>query len=153
MIEEKLNELIEKAKGGMANAFCPVNKFPVGASLLTDSGKIFVGCNVESVIAGLGTCAERCVIGNAVAEGEYCFDKIVIVSKLEEPVKPCGMCLQFIGEFAQVAEHDIEIIMVGSKGKIEKSSANKMLPDTYGPRVAGKDLSKYECKNLKVERS
>jgi len=146
MDKKILDKLIEAAKQGMKNSYSPITKFPVGAALLTDSGKIFVGCNVESTIAGLGTCAERCVIDNAVANGEYCYNAIAIISKLEEPVKPCGVCLQYIGEFAQVADHDIEIIMAGIKGKVNKSSVYKMLPDTYGPRIAGLDLSKYECK-------
>lgn len=141
--DKELQELIKKAKEGMKNAYTRTGIFPVGAAVLTDKGNIYRGCNVESVISGMGTCAERCAIDNAVANGEYCFKTIAIVSKLEEPIKPCGMCLQYISEFSQVAEHDIEIIMIGSKGKIKRSSVNKMLPKSFGPKDAGLNLDKY----------
>lgn len=143
--KEELKKLIEKAKKGMKNAYSPRTKFPTGAAVLTDKGNIYLGCNVESVISGMGTCAERCAVDNAVANGEYCFRAILIISKLEKTIKPCGMCLQYISEFAQVSGHDIEIIMVGSKGKIKKSSINKMLPRAFGPKDLGLNLGKYKC--------
>ena len=145
MANEKIQEVIKRAKEGMKNAFVPVSNFPTGSAILTDSGNIYHGGNVESVISGLGTCSERVAINNAVAHGEYCFKVIVVTTELEEPVKPCGMCLQYLAEFSQVANHDIKIIMVGSKGKTEKSSVNKMLPGAFGPRDLGLNLKKYEC--------
>lgn len=147
MISDKeTKKLIEKSRIGMKNAFAPRSNFPVGAAVLTDKGNIYLGCDVESVISGLGTCAERCAIDNAVANGEYCFKAIAIVTKLKNPVKPCGMCLQYIAEFAQVSNQDIEIIMTGSKGKIEKNSINKMLPGAFGPRDLKLNLKKYKYK-------
>ncbi len=77
----------------MANAYSIVNKFPCGAAVLTEKGNIYQGCNVESVISGMGTCAERSAIDHAVAHGEYGFKAVAIISKLGEPIKPCGMCL------------------------------------------------------------
>lgn len=140
---DELQELIKKAKKAMKNAYVPRSNFLVGVAILTDKGTVYQGCNVESVISGMGTCAERCAIDNAVANGEYCFRAILIISKSDEPVKPCGMCLQYISEFSQVAEHDIEIIMLGAKGKIKRSSVNKMLPGSFGPKDSGLNLNKY----------
>lgn len=142
-----LKKLVEKAKIGMRNAYAPRTTFPVGAVVLTDKGNSYVGCNIESVISGMGTCAERCAIDNAVANGECCFSAIVIVSELEEPIKPCGMCMQYIAEFAQVANHDIKIIMVGSRGKVEETTINKILPGAFGPRDLGLSLEKYKCQD------
>ena len=138
-----MGKLIEKAKIGMKNAYAPRSNFGVGAAVLTLKGDIYQGCNVESVISGLGTCAERCAIDNAIANGDYCFKGIVIVTKNKEPVRPCGACLQYIAEFAQVANNDIEIIMVGANGKINKSSINKMLPEAFGPKDLGLDLKRF----------
>ncbi len=150
MANEKLTkkelELLEKAKEGMNNAFAFMTKFPTGSTVLTDRRNIYHAGNVETTISGMGSCSERAAIYHAVAHGEYCFKAILITTQNEEPVKPCGMCLQQIGEFAQVANHDIEIIMVGSKGKVSRSSVYKMLPDAWGPRAFGADLSKYEKK-------
>jgi cytidine deaminase len=142
--KEESEKLIAKAKEGMTNAYSIVNNFSTGAAILTENGNIYAGCNVESVISGLGICAERNAINHAVVHGEYKFKAIVIISKSKEPVKPCGMCLQYIGEFAQVNNKDIIILMAGSNGKINQSSIEKMLPETYGPRDSNKDISKYQ---------
>ena len=84
--KEELEELIEKAKKGLKSAYAPRSNFPTGAAVLTDKGNIYQGCNVESVISGMGTCAERCAIDNAIANGEYCFKAIIVITKLENPV-------------------------------------------------------------------
>jgi cytidine deaminase len=140
--KKEISLLIEKAKQEMKNAFIPESKSPVGAAVLTDKGNVYAGCNIDSGISGLGTCAERCAIDNAVANGEHCFKAILVISNLEKPIEPCGMCLQYIAEFAQVAKLDTEIIMVGSKGKIKKSRINKMLPDAFVPKNFGINVKK-----------
>jgi len=143
--KKELKELIEEAKIGMKNAFVPRSNFSVGAAILTCKGNVYHGCNVESVISGLGTCAERCVIDNAASNGEYCFRAILIISKNKNPIKPCGACLQYIAEFSEVSGHDIEIIMVDSRRKIKRSSIRKMLPKTIGPVDEGLNIKKYRC--------
>ena len=141
LLQEKL---ITKAIEAMNNAYSVVHNFPVGASVLTKKGNIYHGCNIESVISGMGVCAERSAIDHAVAHGEYVFEAIVVTSKLGVPIKPCGMCLQYIAEFSQVANADIEILMVGSGGQIEISSIKKLLPNGFGPADLGIDLSKFQ---------
>ena len=141
---EELKLLIEKAKEGLNNAYTPVHNFPVGSAVLTFKNNIYQGCNTESVISGLGVCAERSAIDHAAAHGEYKFKSLVIITKLPEPVKPCGACLQYINEFAQIGKNNISIYMVGYNGKINKSSINEMLPNGFGPRDLNKDLTKYE---------
>ena len=144
MLEDKIKKLIGKAIEGMNNAYAPRSNFPVGAAVLTSKGNMYQGCNIESVISGLGTCAERSAIDHAVAHGEYNFEAIAIVTKAKTPVKPCGACLQYISEFSQVAQKDVEIIMATSNGKYKKSRINKMLPGMFGPRDAKLDLRKYQ---------
>jgi cytidine deaminase len=135
--------LIASAKLGMQNAYAVVSGFPVGAAVLTATGRVFQGCNTESVISGMGVCAERSAIDHAVACGEYLYQAIAVTSKLEKPIAPCGMCLQYIGEFSQVADCDIEILMVGATGEIRESSIREMLPAIFGPLDLGLDLSRY----------
>jgi cytidine deaminase len=67
------DQLIAGAKLGMKNAYAVVSSFPVGAAVLTSKGNVFQGCNTESVISGMGVCAERSAIDHAVACGEYLF--------------------------------------------------------------------------------
>jgi len=141
--QDQRDQLIAGAKRGMQNAYCVVSGFPVGAAVLTASGRIFQGCNSESVISGMGVCAERSAIDHAVACGEYRYEAIAVISELEKPIAPCGMCLQYIGEFSQVADRDIEILMVGAVGAIRESSIRAMLPAIFGPLDLGLDVSRY----------
>lgn len=127
----------------MANAYCPITGFPVGAAVLSATGNIYQGCNVQSVTSGMGVCAERSAIDHAVACGEYCLAAIAVTSELEEPISPCGMCLQYIGEFSQVADNDIEIVMTGSTGKINRSSIVALSHRIFGPVDLGLDVSRY----------
>jgi cytidine deaminase len=137
------NELIDAAKAGMNNAYTIVNNFRVGAAVLTSHNRIYQGCNTQSVISGLGICAERSAGDHAVVCGEYMFQAIAVTSHLETPIAPCGMCLQYIGEFSQVADHDIEILMVGSTGAVRESSITQMLPVIFGPLDVHLDVSPY----------
>jgi cytidine deaminase len=143
MDEKYRNDLVAAAKAGMKNAFAILNNFPVGAAILTRQGHIYQGCNTQSVISGMGVCAERSAIDHAVACGEYMFDAIAVTSELEAPIAPCGMCLQYIGEFSQVASHDIEILMIGSTGAVRENSIEKMLPVIFGPLDLGIDVSRF----------
>lgn len=98
MIILKNSELIKAAQKAMENAYVPYSNFKVGAALLTKSGKIFTGCNIENASYGATNCAERTAIFKAVSEGERSFDKIAIVSSKGEPY-PCGICRQVMTEF------------------------------------------------------
>ena len=87
-----LDKMIAAARQAMSRAHAPVSGFPVGAALLTASGEIFPGCNTESIIAGLGTCAERSAVDHAVIHGFKNFSAIMIVSTKSDPLYPCGAC-------------------------------------------------------------
>jgi len=141
--QEQRDQLITSAKLGMQNAYTILSGFPVGAAVLTATGEVFQGCNTESVISGMGVCAERSAIDHAVARGQYLYRAIAVTSGLETPIAPCGMCLQYIGEFSQVADHDIEILMIGATGEIRESSIRQMLPAIFGPLDLGLDVARY----------
>ncbi len=79
------------------NAWAPYSRFLVGAALLTESGEIFSGCNVENASYGLTICAERVAVCAAVAKGHRTF-RAICVSLTDIPV-PCGACRQFLVEF------------------------------------------------------
>lgn len=73
--------------------------FKVGAALLTVSGQIITGCNVENATYGLTICAERVAIFKALSDGHRAFAHIVVVANTESPTPPCGACRQIIWEF------------------------------------------------------
>ncbi|MBT5420474.1 MAG: cytidine deaminase, partial [Candidatus Cloacimonetes bacterium] len=83
-------KLIEAAKSVAENAYVPYSGFQVGAAILSESGKIFTGCNVENSSYGLTNCAERTAVFKAVSEGETKFSELVIFSKTDELFYPCG---------------------------------------------------------------
>ena len=121
--------LIDSAKKAQKNAYAPYSGFKVGAALLTKSGKIYTGCNVENASYGLACCAERNAVFKAISEGEKEFRAIAIMSDSAEPTAPCGACRQVLNEFAP----NIKIIMTGLKGT-KISSLKKLLPCAFGPK-------------------
>lgn len=91
--------LIEKAKEAMKNAYTKYSGFNVGAALLTKSGKIYTGCNIENSSFGATICAERVAFTKAISEGEREFEAIAIVSSSGDFTYPCGICRQFMSEW------------------------------------------------------
>lgn len=116
-------ELIEVAKTYRQRAYCPYSHFPVGAALLTKSGRVYGGCNIENASYPLGNCAERTAIFKAVSEGEKEFAAIAIVADSEGPCSPCGACRQVMAEF-QIPR----IIMANLRGESKAVSLDEILP-------------------------
>ena len=120
-------ELLKEAIKAREFAYAPYSKFKVGAALFTKSGKIFYGCNVENASYGGTICAERVAIVKAISEGEKEFSKIAIVADTKTPVRPCGICLQFLAEF----NGDLEVIMGNLNNQIEKKRIRELLPFNF----------------------
>ncbi len=129
LTDKEVQRLIEAAGKTRENAFCHRSGHKIGASVLTSDGKIFGGCNVESVISGLGTCAERCAIDNAVANGYYNFRAVCCVDSKLTPC--CGACLQYITLFSQVSGDEIYLINADTKGNYEIDKLSQALPLGY----------------------
>ncbi len=94
-------ELLKLAEQAKENAYVPYSKFKVGAALLTKSGKIYTGCNIENASYGASNCAERTAIFKAVSEGETEFEKIAVASSSYDQTWPCGICRQVMVEFSK----------------------------------------------------
>ncbi|MCM2266976.1 MAG: cytidine deaminase [Elusimicrobiales bacterium] len=129
-------KLIDAAKAAQKNAYCPYSRYPVGAAVLTDNGRIYTGCNVENASFGLAICAERVAIFKAVSHGEKRIKALCVAAK---SAKPCGACRQVIVEFAP---KDAEIIYVDwqpleKKEKITRTTAGRLLPHAFNPSEAG----------------
>ncbi len=101
------NTLLRKAEETRKNAYCIYSGFAVGAALLTESGEIYTGCNIENASYPVGICAERVAFAKAVSDGYQNFKAIAIVGG-ETSCPPCGMCRQFMSEFCK---DDFEIIL------------------------------------------
>jgi cytidine deaminase len=121
--EQTARELFEIATEIRKNAYAPFSKFHVGAALLTADGKIYTGVNVENSSYGATICAERTAFVKAISEGERDFVALAI-SAGETEALPCGICRQFIYEFAP----EIAIITGTDKENINIRVLEDLLP-------------------------
>jgi cytidine deaminase len=92
--------LLGAARAARRNAHAPYSGYSVGAALLTRSGRIFAGCNVENAAYGLTICAERSAIAQMISAGEREPIALQVVTAGPPIGSPCGMCRQTLAEFA-----------------------------------------------------
>ena len=124
--DRALEALVAAAREVRVRAYAPYSKYRVGAAILTRSGKVFTGCNVENASYGATICAERFAIGKMVAADERDPVMCVIVTAGPEPGSPCGMCRQVLSEFAD----DMRVVLVAQRVRRETSLA-ALLPDAF----------------------
>ena len=121
-------KLVEEALRARQWAYVPYSHYPVGAALLTESGKIYDGVNVENAAYPTTMCAERVAVFKAVSEGEHDFTAIAVVTS--NGGMPCGSCRQVMAEF----NYKMTVIVANEKGQIIKeTSLDKLLPDAFLP--------------------
>jgi len=119
-----MEDLISAARTVREQAYAPYSKFQVGAALLTASGRIFCGCNVENLSFGLTVCAERAAVFTAIAAGETKFEAIAVVADSIQPVTPCGACRQVLVEFST----DLKIVSANLQDQRYESTIAELLP-------------------------
>ncbi len=122
-------ELIKLAIEEVNNSYSPYSKFKVGAAILTTTGKVFTGCNIENSAYSPSICAERVAIFKAISEGYKEFDKIAIVGgNLNEYCPPCGVCRQVMYEFVN---DNFKIILGTNSLKYKEYSIKELLPEGF----------------------
>lgn len=126
MCEQKtMKEMTQLANGMLDKAYVPYSHFPVGAALLGKDGQIYTGCNIENASFGLTNCAERTALFKAVSEGVHDFEAIVITSRGDRAVSPCGACRQVISEFCPA---DMPVWLTNEAGALKKTTVEELLP-------------------------
>jgi cytidine deaminase len=128
------NDLVAQARKARAQAYAPYSNFPVGAALLSRSGRVFTGCNVENASYPLTTCAERTAVAKAVSEGERSFEAIAVVTATG--ASPCGACRQILREFAG-PEGDLRVIIADLEGNTTTHTIADLLPEGFTPDQLG----------------
>lgn len=135
MCDKELMQLAAKAR---EKAYCPYSHFAVGAALLTKSGKVYLGCNVENAAFGATNCAERTAVFSAVADGEREWEALAVVGGREgsftKMTAPCGVCRQVLSEFCT---GDFRLIL-GTPDVFSVCLLKDLLPLSFG----GADLEK-----------
>lgn len=117
------------ARAVRKNAYAPYSGYRVGAALLSDDGRVFVGANVENASYGLTQCAERSAIGAAVSAGATRFVAIAIASPGARPATPCGTCRQVLAEFPPA----FVVRCIAERGEPITSDVAALLPAAFGP--------------------
>ena len=128
------NRLIELAKEARESALPNISKFKVGAALLTKSGKVITGCNIEDP-SGIGItniCAERCAMVKALSEGYDDFDRIAVVGGVDELIfcTPCGVCRQYLNSFCP----EIIVVFIDGSGAVRELALSDMLPYSFNEK-------------------
>lgn len=127
LTDSQVESLIGHAKNAMRNAYAPYSKFKVGAAILSDSGNIYTGSNVENASYSLSICAERVALFSAVSSGERHFKSLALVTSSAEIQSCCGACLQVFTEFSN-PEDPITIILSNLSGEFEIHLLNELFP-------------------------
>ncbi len=123
-------DLIDAALAARQNAYSRYSNYRVGASLLDDRGKLFVGCNVENAAYPEGTCAEAGAIAAMIADGGERIQTIVIAGGHDdiEDCTPCGGCRQKISEFATP---ETRIVLLRPGGHTQSFTIDALLPRSF----------------------
>ncbi|HBL36029.1 MAG TPA: cytidine deaminase [Firmicutes bacterium] len=125
--EVEHRRLLAAAAEARQKAYAPYSGYQVGAALLAKSGRIYGGCNVENASYGASICAERVAAVRAIAEGETEFLAMAVIADSPEPGSPCGICRQFLVEFAP----QLTLILANLEGKSRSGSLEDYLPYAF----------------------
>ena len=119
----------ERAIDAARHAYAPYSRFPVGAAVLSDDGRIHGGANVENASFGLSSCAERNAIFRAVADGARRVDALLVYAPTGSATPPCGACRQVLAEFGA----DALVVCCGDDPSNERRfRLSELLPDSFG---------------------
>ncbi|MEK7384123.1 MAG: cytidine deaminase [Elusimicrobiota bacterium] len=131
-----IDRLIETAVQAQKRSYSPYSRYPVGAAVLTASGRVFAGCNVENASYGLSMCAERSAIYHSVTGGHDAISALAVVGAA---AKPCGACRQVMFEFSDkdTALYLVDLNSTTGRRTIIKTTVYKLLPMAFDPLASG----------------
>ena len=126
-------ELFEKALLVRKNAYAPYSGYRVGAALLTESGRVYSGCNIENASFTPTVCAERTAVFKAISEGEHKFTMLAVAGGKDGTIDglfpPCGVCRQVLAEFCSP---EFPVLLVTSvTGDFERTTLGELLPLSF----------------------
>lgn len=126
---EEKKQLLDSARQALKKAYAPYSNFHVGAAVLTESGEIFTGCNVENASYGLTICAERAAIFTAVQQTtarKLAIVAVAVANGEDLPCSPCGACRQVIFEFGENA-----LVIFKAQSGYQEMLITDLLPESF----------------------
>ena len=124
--DDMKDKIMRSAAEVRLKAYAPYSNYQVGAALLTRTGEIFVGANVENAAYPVTICAERAAVFSAVSAGKREFVAIAVAT--QNGGTPCGSCRQVLSEFGL----DIEVLLVDSDGNfLQQNTVRELLPGAF----------------------
>ena len=121
-------ELVRRAMAARERAYAPYSGFAVGAALLCGDETVYTGCNIENASYPCGICAERVAAGKAVSEGRRSFTAIAVAGSSAAFCTPCGLCRQFLYEFAP----QLRVLCANEAGEFETHVLSELLCAGFG---------------------
>ncbi len=123
-------QLVEQAIKARENSYSPYSKFKVGAALLTKSGEVYLGANIENAAYPLCICAERTALFGAYNHGVKKEDIVglAVVGATDKPITPCGACRQVMSE---LMDKNTPIYMANLKGDVQTTNMTELLPFAF----------------------
>jgi len=128
------HDLFEAAREAMARCYAPYSKFPVGAAIRAEDGKVYKGANIENLAFPQGWCAECTAIGAMIMGGAKKIVEIAVIAEKLPLCPPCGGCRQKIAEFA---DRDTRIYLCDEVGVKKTMSMDELLPFSFDTEVIG----------------
>ena len=122
------NRLFEAARKAMANSHSPYSSFPVGAAIVSTSGTIYSGCNIENASYPEGWCAETSAIAHMVTAGDTRIAEVLVLAEKKIKTTPCGGCRQRLAEFADA---DTPVHLCDANGVLETIRLGDLLPASF----------------------
>ena len=126
--ENQKAALMQAALDARSKAYAPYSGFFVGAAVMCGDGSVYTGCNVENASYPCGICAERTAVSKAVSEGKRRFVMIAVAGSSAEKCTPCGICRQFLYEFAP----DMTVLCGNDSGEYDELTVSDLLPRGFG---------------------
>lgn len=130
-----VKRLIDAAVSARKSAYCPYSRYPVGAAVLTETGRVFEGCNVENASYGLAICAERVAVFAAITHNQSALKAVCVVAT---GARPCGACRQVLFEFS-TKDTELIVVDVQPSGRLSttRTTVHKTLPYAFDPLASG----------------
>ena len=124
-------KLVRAACQAKEFSYAPYSNFHVGAALLGESGRVYLGCNIENAAFSPTNCAERTAVFKAVSEGERKFKAIALAGDKEEYLTPCGVCRQVMAEFCDPG--DFQVICAKNETDFRVYTLQELFPEGFSP--------------------